>query len=41
MGNVKKLVVLNGTYHKAGDPSLPQAVVVLLPLFGGGNFFFA
>ena len=32
-GDVKKVVVLGGTYHKVGDPSLPRAVVVQLPLF--------
>ena len=29
------MVVLSGTSHKVGDPFLPQAVVVQLPLFVG------
>ena len=36
-GDVKKVVVLGGTYHKVGDPSLPLAAVVQHFLLG--NFF--
>ena len=36
--DVKKVVVLSGTYHKVGDPSIPQAVVQQLPLFVEGHF---
>ena len=32
-GYVKKVVVLGVTYHIVGEPSLPEAIVVQLPLF--------
>ena len=36
-GVIKK--ILDGTYHKVGDSTHPQAVVVQLPLFGEGEIF--
>ena len=32
-GDVKKVAVLGVTYHIVGEPSLPEAIVVQLPLF--------
>ena len=39
-GDVIKVVVLGVTYHIVGEPSLPEAIVVQLPLFVWGNFCF-
>ena len=32
-GDVKKVAFLGVTYHIVGEPSLPEAIVVQLPLF--------
>ena len=32
-GDVKKVVVFGVTYHIVGEPFLPEAIVVQLPLF--------
>ena len=43
-GDVKKqkqMVILGGAQHKVDDLPTSQAVVIKLPLFVGGDFFFA
>ena len=37
-GRRKKVVVLGDMYNKVGDPFLPQAVMVQLPVFVGEFF---
>ena len=33
LGDAKEVIILGGKYHKVGDPSISQAVVVQPPLF--------